>query len=340
MCDESYGAAMRDHDEIRSMLAALAGNDLSPADRAMVEQHLADCQACRSELAQLQLVVQAVRATTDLEPPPWLATKIMVRVREEAVLQRGWLARLFLPLHIKLPLEALALVMVCISAWYVMQDVERSQQVKPDIPHVLSPVGESARDAAVQSLPQTSSEPAAVVSVSPKTESRQPRRPAQSVAPSAQEQAAAPAFVSPPQQVVADRSEPMDRVKSAPGIAPAAPAASPEQTTGSAAPMAERKMASKRKAENSDTRLDAVASKPLRLRMVVHDRDVFTGKLVDLLQRSGGSVVSSRPGTALVRIEASRLAELLAQLAVLGLVTEQPIADASRTGTVELQILW
>lgn len=331
---------MRDHNEIRRMLAALAGNDLSLADRALVEQHLADCPSCRAELSQLQAVVQAVRTTPDLAPPPWLATRIMARVREEASPQRNWLARLFLPLHIKLPLEALALIMVCISAWYVMQDVERSQQVKSDLPQVSSPVEEPARDATVQSTPQASVKSSTVAPVLPKTESSQPRQTVHSVAPAAQEQATAPAFVPPLQQTVADRTEPMERVKSAPGAAPAAPAVSREQATGSSAPMAERKMESKRKAENSDTRLDAAASPQLRLSMVVHDREAFAGKLAVLLQRLGGSVITSRPGIALVRIEVSRMAEMIEQLGRFGSVTERPSGELPRYGWIELTIFW
>lgn len=339
---------MKNHDEIRSMLAALAGGDLSAADLALVEQHLALCQSCRSELAQLQLVVQAVRATPELEPPAWLASRTMARVREEAAQQQSWFARLFLPLRIKLPLEAFALVMICVTAWYVMQEVDRSQQVKPDLPQVKAPVAESAKDAAVQSSPQASTKSATVAPVLSKEDSSQPVKPGASPA---QEPPTVPAYAPPPQAgtradaeqqsaSVADRAERMDRARFASGAAPAAPTASREQAAEPPVPMAERKMATKRKSETSDSSLNAAASPKLRLRMVVSDRDSFSVKLTEILQRLGGSVISSRPGNALVRIEASRLSDLLAQLAVLGRATEQPVLELNRTGPVELQIFW
>jgi hypothetical protein len=322
---------MRDHDEIRSMLAALAGGDLSKTDQNFVEQHLADCPSCRTELAQLQLVVQAVHAIPEAEPPPWLVTRIMAQVREEAAQQQNWFARLFLPLHLKLPLEAFALVMICVTAWYVMQEVDRSQKVTPDAPNIKAPTEESVRDAVVQPVPV----PPSAAPVAPKIQTHPSAQPGTPVA----QEPPAPAFTPPP-QAAADRTGLMERAKAASEAAPAAPSANPEQTAGSAAPMAERKTAAKRKAERSDNRLDAAVPQPLRLRLVAHDREAFAGKLADILQRLGGSMVNSRPGTVLVRIDAARLSELLSQLALLGRVTEQPVVDANRAGVVELQIFW
>lgn len=294
-----------------------------------VERHLADCPSCRAELAQLQMVLQAVKTTPDVEPPPWLATRVMARVREEAVPQRNWLARLFLPLHLKLPLEAFALLMICVTAWYVTQEVERSQQVKPDLPQVMAPVGESARESAVQPAPV----PPPAATVVPKAQTHPLVQPG---TPVVQE----PPVFAPPPQAAADRTERIERAKAASEAAPAAPAASPEQAAGSTASMAERKAATRRKAESSDNRLDTAVSQPLRLRLVAHDRDAFAGKLADLLQRLNGSLISSRPGNSVIRIEAARLPELLVQLAMLGRVTEQPVMETNRTGSVELRIFW
>ena len=81
---------MKSHDDIRGMLPALAGDDLSETDRARVERHVADCAACRSELAALRAVVQAVRTTPEVDSPPWLAARIMARVREEGAPRRRW----------------------------------------------------------------------------------------------------------------------------------------------------------------------------------------------------------------------------------------------------------
>ncbi len=323
---------MKNHDEIRSMLAALAGGDLTAADLTLVEQHLAECEACRSELAQLQLVVQAVRETPDLEPPPWLATRIMARVREDAVQQQSWFRRLILPLRIKLPLEAFALVMICVTAWYVMQEVEHSRQVQTELK---APAAEAAKDTAVQAVPtQPSSAPAAAA-----PQALPDRQPYQPGAPALQEPPAAPAFAPPP-QAAADMTELMDRAKAAPEAVPAAPSASREQAVGSAAPMAERKMASRRKAESSDNRFAATVSRPLRVRLVAHDQATVSEKLHVVVQSLAGTVVDSRPDNFLIRIEAARLPELLGQVEKLGRITERPVSGLSHPEWLELTIFW
>ncbi len=110
-------------------------------------------------------MVKAVRSTPELDPPPWLTTRIMAQIREEAASRNSWFARMFLPLQVKLPLEALALLLICATAWYVMRDVERSQQ-RPQ------PVSEAPRvEADRKAAPRVSNgtEPAAAPPAAPQT---------------------------------------------------------------------------------------------------------------------------------------------------------------------------
>jgi len=316
---------MKNHDDIRRMLAAMAGKDLSAEDQKLMKHHLADCPACRAELEQLRAVVQAMRTAPEVEPPGWLAGRVMARVREESVMKRSWLARLFLPLHVKLPLEAFALVMICVTAWYVTQDVERSQQALQESPATVAPSGKPTKGTAASSAP--------VESVVPKTE---PRPILQAARPELNESPAAPFSVPP--QVSADRADRMERSKLASEVVPTN--AHREHFTGAPAPVAERKMAAKRKVENSDSRLEGADSGLLRLRLVVDDRTTVAEKIQDMVQQSGGTVLDSRPGSALIRIEASFLPDLLVQLVRLGRSAERPIGQVPRDGWVEVQVFW
>ena len=57
----------------------------------------------------------------EVEPPPFFEQRIMSRVREEAGRKQGILRRLFYPLHIKVPIQALATILVAVLAFYVYQ---------------------------------------------------------------------------------------------------------------------------------------------------------------------------------------------------------------------------
>ena len=73
---------MSNHTDIQKQLSAYCGGDLDPAERLRVEEHLAGCDSCRAELADLQTALRLIRTTHEVEPPVWLATRVMARVRD------------------------------------------------------------------------------------------------------------------------------------------------------------------------------------------------------------------------------------------------------------------
>ncbi|QOX78394.1 DUF2275 domain-containing protein [Trichlorobacter lovleyi] len=306
---------MKTHEELRSMLPALAGGELTEVDRTVLEQHLAECESCRRELGQLQAVVQAIRSTAELEPPSWLAPRIMAQIREEAVPRNGWFARLFLPLQVKLPLEALALVLICATAWYVMQDVERSQQ-RPRT------VSEADRKAAPQVSRGT--EPAAAPPVVPQT----------APAPAQRSQADSGFAPAPVPERAASPEQSRSAVESAP------PATGYEPSAGAPAPAAERGMAAKRKAERGDSRLDAAMPSPLRVGLVASDPAAVSDQLWELVRSLGGELLERRNRTVLIRIQGSRLPELFERLARLGRISERPSGELPRDAWLQVQIIW
>jgi len=117
---------MNSHIEIQRRLPAYCGGDLEPAERQLVEQHLSGCPACRAELTDLQTALRLIRSTPEVDPPPWLTARVMSRIRTQQTEKRSWLQRLFFPLQVKLPLEAIALLMICVSGYYLTHSVETS----------------------------------------------------------------------------------------------------------------------------------------------------------------------------------------------------------------------
>ena len=71
---------MNNHAEIQMRLPAYCGGDLEPAELRLVEDHLAECPACRAELADLQTALRLVRSTPEIEPPPWMTTQGELRL--------------------------------------------------------------------------------------------------------------------------------------------------------------------------------------------------------------------------------------------------------------------
>ncbi len=342
---------MTGHDDIKKLLSAAAGGDLSEDQLRTVERHLADCPECRSEFAELRLLIGAMKKTPELDPPPWLAGRIMARIKDEAGQEPGWLARLFLPLHVKLPLEAFALVMICVTAWYVMQDVELSAPQK--MPEVASSAKtEAVAPAAEKQLAPPSGSEAVPVQTEKLQPASQPpvgtpskpdimpmeRR---SEEPQQIQQQTAPSFAPPPERQPAAPSVAEEKSRAASESLPAPSLQHREQASGAAsAPAAERRKSAMPKSEMADQALSATAAPLLRIRLYVENREEFTGRLRTVARESGGTVVSIRTGNAVVRIDSSRLPELQRQLALSGRLTEQPALDAGRRGVVELSIFW
>lgn len=107
-------------EEILNHLSAHLEDEIEPTQRRAIQEHLSDCGRCRHELELLRRTVSALKSLEQVEVPHRLTASI-----EAGVEARGttWLqrlaSRLFFPLHIKLPLEAMALILVALGAVYI-----------------------------------------------------------------------------------------------------------------------------------------------------------------------------------------------------------------------------
>ena len=114
---------------IGEKLCAYLEGVASPEERRLIEEHLNSCQECRTHLEDLKKVGELVKDLPEVEPPAWLTQKIMSRVRAEDERKRGILRKLFYPLHIKVPIEALATVFIAVIAVYVFRAVEPEMKI-------------------------------------------------------------------------------------------------------------------------------------------------------------------------------------------------------------------
>jgi len=109
---------------IEKKLSAYIDGLSSSEEKAMIEEHLKSCQACRTSLADIEKTVSYVKSLEDIEPPAWLSRKVMTRVRAEAAPKEGILHKLFYPLHIKLPVQAIATILIAVSAFYIFKTMQ------------------------------------------------------------------------------------------------------------------------------------------------------------------------------------------------------------------------
>ena len=134
--------------EIEDRLPAYLEDLLSPEEKEIIEGHLAVCSRCRRAVADLKKTDELVRDLGEVEPPPFFEQRIMSRIREEAGHKKGLLRRLFYPLHIKVPIQALASILIAVIGFYVYQtgEPEMKQIVSPTPPFTEHEKGQVAAD--------------------------------------------------------------------------------------------------------------------------------------------------------------------------------------------------
>ncbi|NVN98056.1 MAG: DUF2275 domain-containing protein [Geobacteraceae bacterium] len=148
-----------EHTEVRRNLSAYIDDAVDPATRETINGHLAGCASCSRALHELEQTLAHLKELPEVEPPPWLTTRIMATVREEAGQKRSFWQKLLLPLHIKLPLEALALLCICVTGFYLAR-MNESPVAPTEVP-VQSPQAQPELKQQPAAIPQTSPEPQA-----------------------------------------------------------------------------------------------------------------------------------------------------------------------------------
>ncbi len=132
--------------EIEDLLPGMIDGAIAETEKNRIEAHLESCASCRKAFADLRIADERVKSLEEVEPPPWLKTRVMARVREEAGRKEGILRKLFYPLHVKVPIQALATVLIAVVAWNVYKtgEPEFRQMAPPpaavqEAPHAQAP---------------------------------------------------------------------------------------------------------------------------------------------------------------------------------------------------------
>lgn len=112
---------------IKELLSAYLDEALELAEKESVEKHLLSCTNCRSEKEKLEKAVSMVRSLKEVEPPTNFLRSVRSRLEQESVLRR-WVRKALFPLPVKIPLEALAAMLIAATIIYISRPYHSSRQ--------------------------------------------------------------------------------------------------------------------------------------------------------------------------------------------------------------------
>jgi len=104
---------------ILDLLSEYIDGTLDVQTRTAVEKHIAVCENCKQELASLRAIVDELRALEPVKPPADFLEKIHKRLETRSGFNKI-LRKLFVPFHIKIPLELAAAATVTILVVLVL----------------------------------------------------------------------------------------------------------------------------------------------------------------------------------------------------------------------------
>jgi len=299
--------------DIQKRLSAYIEKAVTPKQKAAIDAHLKQCKRCRQDLADLKRTVKYVQQLEEVEPPRWLAQRVMARVRAEAETKRTMWQRLFLPAHIKLPLEAIAVVFVAVGAIYIFKTMQPQMQL--------------AR------IPTETKEMAPAPAAAPKKETP----PALSKE--------RPAAVTAGDQLMYERRMETQAERSM-GKAKAPAKMTEQEAAAPAAGTTYRDESDRRgllapKAVSPKTATESKA-REVRFLITVKDLEVASKDIEETLQLLGGKSIKTVPlGNKTVidaEIDSNKLQELSKELHLIGEVQEKGSADKAAEGDVAVTI--
>jgi len=109
---------------VQGKLSVYIEGMISPEERKLIDEHISSCSKCKEALYDLKKTLDYVHNLEDVEPPVWLTQKVMAKIHSEAEPKKGILQKLFYPLYIKLPIEAVAVVLIAVTALYIFKTIQ------------------------------------------------------------------------------------------------------------------------------------------------------------------------------------------------------------------------
>lgn len=345
-----------EHSDIRHKLSEYLDGSTTPDERAAIEEHLKTCRTCSDALHELQKTVEHIRSVEEIEPPEWMTQKIMANVRAEAEEKKGLFRRLLSPLSARLPVQAVAVLFLAVTAYYLYQNINRTGRYDEAPVETAGTAKQTSPMLSPPAGPEISRGPAAPAGKAPQApeyksldmkyeyEKPAPPAPLGKAAPgSAPAPPTAPAPAMPAEQP-ATRSE---AVGKGAGYADRLPEESSldmmqKRTGQSAGFSAERK--AKTAAPAPQAKAPAAVDEPDKIRLSLDAVDVSRAArdIEKIVQQLGGRVVEKSPDAdapfLTLSLDSGRIKDLETKLRTVGELKEEKIPSSSHRGILMIEI--
>jgi len=117
-----------DHNEIRHKLSEFIDGVITPHEKTDIEKHLKTCTECSDALRELRKTIEHIHAIEEVDAPAWMTQKIMAKVRTEAEEKKGLWQRVFAPFFMKFPVQAVAVLFLAVTAYYIYDSINPAQK--------------------------------------------------------------------------------------------------------------------------------------------------------------------------------------------------------------------
>ncbi len=114
--------------EFQEFMSTALDQELSVEAQARLASHLSGCAACRDFQKELKESHRLVRGVEAIEPPPWLASRIMARIQAEAGPQPSFWRRIVLPVLLKPQYQVATLLLVGATSLYLIRNQSGSMK--------------------------------------------------------------------------------------------------------------------------------------------------------------------------------------------------------------------
>jgi len=349
--------------ETRERLSGLLDDALDASERALVGAHLDTCPDCRRELDRLRATVSLLSRVERPRAPVGFVDRVMAAARPVPWYRRLG-RRLFLPLNIKLPVQAAAMVLIAVLGVYLLQRTPEWRDAAR--PELQSPAPRSEPSGATTAAPTPPPAPDQKGLKAGKVDSGNVSEPAPRAAREAENAARDGRRLDSPQssplstqefkqglkkEASADRLEkpgaPASQVAPAPKVAASsapAPAAPPAESLAKSRDAAEGQSGALAPAPPAMSAKRQSAMSSVLGRLNVKNRPAAEQGLADLLARLGGSETARRQELAATVVEVlvpeARYADFVSGLTILGAWTAegQPAALPTDPPQIRLSI--
>lgn len=346
------------HDDMRHMLSEYMDGAVTLKERTAIERHLKSCAECRNALAELKKTIEHLKKVEEVDSPAWMTQKIMAKVRAEAQQKRSLFQRFFLPLAIKLPIQAVAVLFLAVTAFYIYQNVNPTEkyaeapafiEAKKETPAASTSMNEQKmkRDSSLtaKQAPQAPGYKSLDMKYMYEKPSAPPpaeRKPSSAAARSAEQPAKEKASANKLEGSAATSRAPApaeerdlmkneDFSSQAQKVSPDAGAVAKDEARSEAPPSAAKAMSA-----------GDIKEAGISLSVIVKDTNAAGKEVEKAVARLNGTIIktesSENKKSVIIRLSASQFSELVEKLKQLGEIKEKGSASPAQAGDIVINI--